>query len=332
MRTIRIWTLLLPLLSIGGCGWWHPADPAAGRPMYGLALNLQCERNFFETGEPIMVTVRLRNQSAEPRRITLLNPECQYRFSVAAAGQPIAVTPYQQRLERMAQSVRTSTVYCLKPGEELEYRFNLALRFHLDQAGRYTVRCRRQVSLPDPETGKEFVGETISNQLNLTIKNPPNGGKNMEKLKIGELAPDFELPDQNGSPVKLSHFRGAKVMIYFYPKASTPGCTAQSCSVRDALPDLQKLGVTCLGISADTVAAQKKFADKYHLNFPLLSDLDHQTCEAYRVWDRKSLYGKFFFGIVRSAFLIDEQGKLSGVWYKISPSDTVPTVKAALKP
>lgn len=152
----------------------------------------------------------------------------------------------------------------------------------------------------------------------------------MEKLKAGDQAPDFELKDQNGNTVKLSNFRGQKVMIYFYPKASTPGCTAQSCSVRDALPDFQKLGVTCLGISADTEAAQKKFADKYKLTFPLLADINHSTCEDYRVWDRKSLFNKFFFSIIRSAFLIDEQGKIVGAWYKISPGDTVSTVKAAL--
>lgn len=152
----------------------------------------------------------------------------------------------------------------------------------------------------------------------------------MEKLQAGDQAPDFQLADQNGNPVKLSDFRGRKVMIYFYPKANTPGCTAQSCNVRDAQPDFQTLKVTCLGISPDKPEAQKKFADTYNLTFPLLADTDHTVTTAYGAWDKKSLYGRLFFGTIRSAFLIDEQGKIAAAFYKISPKDTVPAIKALL--
>lgn len=152
----------------------------------------------------------------------------------------------------------------------------------------------------------------------------------MEKLQAGNPAPDFQLADQDGNQVKLSDFRGRKVMIYFYPKANTPGCTAQSCNVRDAQPDFLTLKVACLGISPDKPEAQKKFADKYHLTFPLLADTDHAVTTAYGAWDKKSLYGRLFFGTVRSAFLIDEQGKIAAAFYKISPKDTVPAIKALL--
>lgn len=153
----------------------------------------------------------------------------------------------------------------------------------------------------------------------------------MEKLQTGDQAPEFTLSDQDGNQISLSGLLGRKVLVYFYPKANTPGCTAQSCSVRDAQPDLSALNVACIGISPDRPPAQKKFADKYQLSFPLLADTDHAVSEAYGVWDRKSLYGRLFFGTVRSAFLIDEQGKIVAAFYKVSPKDTVPVVKAALE-
>ena len=152
----------------------------------------------------------------------------------------------------------------------------------------------------------------------------------MTKLAVGDKAPAFTLKDQNGKAVKLSGAKGHRVVVYFYPKADTPGCTQQSCSLRDAFPQLKKLNAVVFGISPDPVEKQKKFDDKYGLGFPLLSDTDHAVSEAFGVWGEKSLYGRKFMGIVRSAFVIDEKGKLAGAFYKVSPKDTVPAVTKAL--
>jgi peroxiredoxin Q/BCP len=152
----------------------------------------------------------------------------------------------------------------------------------------------------------------------------------MSKLTSGDTAPLFELLDQQGNVVKLADLKGRKVLLYFYPKASTPGCTKQACNVRDAYSELQLKDVVSIGISPDPVAKQKKFADKYELPFPLLADEDHAVADAYGVWDKKSMYGKIFFGIVRSAFLIDEDGKIAQAWYKVSPKDTVPNALNSL--
>jgi thioredoxin-dependent peroxiredoxin len=152
----------------------------------------------------------------------------------------------------------------------------------------------------------------------------------MTTLEVGDKAPAFALKDQDGKTVRLSQFKGRKVAVYFYPKADTPGCTQQSCNMQDAMPSFKKLGIDVLGISPDAPAKQKKFADKYKLKFPLLADEDHDVAEAWGVWAQKSLYGRKFMGIVRSAFLVDEKGKLAGVFYKVSPKDTVPKIKGAL--
>ena len=152
----------------------------------------------------------------------------------------------------------------------------------------------------------------------------------MSRLVSGTKAPAFSLIDQSGSKVKLADFKGRRLLLYFYPKADTPGCTKQSCSVRDARPDFEGLGVDVVGISPDKPEAQRKFDEKYNLGFPLLSDPDHKVAESYGVWDKKSLYGKVSLGIIRSAFLIDEKGKLVEAWYKISPQDTVPKAMSAL--
>lgn len=145
----------------------------------------------------------------------------------------------------------------------------------------------------------------------------------MNRLSKGDKAPDFSLNDQNGKAVSLSSLKGKKVLIYFYPKANTPGCTKQSCSVRDHLPDLEDKGIVSLGISPDPENKQKSFDDKYNLSFPLLSDTDHAVAEAYKVWGEKSMYGKKYMGIIRSSFLIDEGGTIIDSWYKVKPLETV---------
>lgn len=151
----------------------------------------------------------------------------------------------------------------------------------------------------------------------------------MAELTKGARAPAFSLPDQDGKTVKLADFQGRKLLLYFYPKADTPGCTTQACSIRDAMPDLKSLGIAAVGISPDQPSQQKKFAEKYKLSFPLLSDPEHATAEAYGAWGEKSMYGKKYEGILRSSFLIDEEGKIVQAWYKVSPKDTVPLAKEA---
>jgi peroxiredoxin Q/BCP len=153
----------------------------------------------------------------------------------------------------------------------------------------------------------------------------------MAKLAVGDKAPAFALKDQSGKLVRLSSLKGKRVVVYFYPKADTPGCTQQSCNLRDAFPQLKKLKAVVVGISPDAPEKQKKFDDKYELGFPLLADEDHKTATAWGVWGQKSLYGRKFMGIIRSAFVVDEKGKLAGVFYKVSPKDTVPKAEATLQ-
>lgn len=153
----------------------------------------------------------------------------------------------------------------------------------------------------------------------------------MSKLTPGAVAPDFQLDDQAGETVSLADFRGKKLLVYFYPRADTPGCTKQSCSVRDAAAELAERGVAAVGISPDTSDTQRKFDTKYELGFPLLADTDHAAAEAYGAWGEKSMYGKKYFGIIRSAFLIDEQGRIAETWYKVRPADTVPKLLGALQ-
>ena len=152
----------------------------------------------------------------------------------------------------------------------------------------------------------------------------------MAMLKTGDKAPTFELSDQNGKVVKLSDFRNKKVLLYFYPKADTPGCTRQACSVRDSAGQLQNKKVTCLGISPDDPKKQKKFDEKYRLGFRLLSDPDHKAAEAYGAWGEKKMYGKSYMGIIRSSYLIGEDGKIMGAWYKVKPEDTIPNTMELL--
>jgi peroxiredoxin Q/BCP len=150
----------------------------------------------------------------------------------------------------------------------------------------------------------------------------------MAELKTGDKAPAISLHDQDDKTVKLSGYKGRNVLVYFYPKADTPGCTAQACGLRDILP---KIGDTAvLGISPDKPAKQKKFDDKYSLGFPLLADTEHEVAEAFDVWREKSMYGRKYMGILRSAFLIDEKGKIAEAWYGISPKDTPANLLKAL--
>jgi peroxiredoxin Q/BCP len=140
-------------------------------------------------------------------------------------------------------------------------------------------------------------------------------------LEIGDPAPDFELPDQHGSPVRLSDFRGKTVVLYFYPKADTPGCTTQACGVRDHRADYERAGAVVLGVSPDPVKKIAKFDDKYGLRFPLLADEDHEVAEAYGVWVQKSMYGRTYMGNERSTFVIGPDGKVKQVLRKVKPAE-----------
>ena len=140
----------------------------------------------------------------------------------------------------------------------------------------------------------------------------------------------FELTSDAGERIRLSALRGKPVVLYFYPKADTPGCTTQACGVRDHRGDYEAAGAVVLGVSPDPVKRVKKFHDKQGLNFTLLADEDHAVCDSYGVWVEKSMYGRKYMGIERSAFLIDEKGKIANAWYKISPADTPKNLLAAL--
>jgi peroxiredoxin Q/BCP len=147
--------------------------------------------------------------------------------------------------------------------------------------------------------------------------------KSMAKLKVGDKAPSFSLEDQNGRRVSLGQFRGTRLLLYFYPKADTPGCTRQACGVRDRAEYLQESGAAATGISPDPPEKQKKFDRKYNLGFPLLSDPDHKVAKAYGAWGKKPLYGRTHEGVIRSCFLIDEDGYILRVAYNVRPEDTV---------
>ncbi|WP_018622602.1 thioredoxin-dependent thiol peroxidase [Spirosoma luteum] len=140
-------------------------------------------------------------------------------------------------------------------------------------------------------------------------------------LSIGDPAPDFTSVDQQGNPVRLSDYKGRKVVLYFYPKDDTPGCTAQACSLRDNYADLRAAGYDVLGVSVDDQKAHQQFITKYDLPFTLVADTDKQVVEAYDVWKEKSMYGKKFMGIVRTTFLIDEQGILTDIIEKVDTKE-----------
>jgi peroxiredoxin Q/BCP len=149
-------------------------------------------------------------------------------------------------------------------------------------------------------------------------------------IEQGQQAPDFELPDQDGEPVRLSDLRGQPVVLYFYPHADTPGCTTQACGIRDHRADYEAAGVTVLGVSPDPVSAVKRFHDEQDLNFRLLADADHAVAERYGAWGEKSMYGKQYMGVTRSTFIIDAEGVVRHVIPKASPKTHDDVVLRAL--
>lgn len=136
-------------------------------------------------------------------------------------------------------------------------------------------------------------------------------------IETGQPAPDFSLLDQRGEAVALSKLRGAPVVLYFYPKDDTPGCTKEACAFRDARAEYEKAGARVIGVSPDSVASHRKFVEKYELPFTLLADTDHKVCDQYGVWQEKSLYGKKSMGVVRSTFLIDREGVVRRIFPKV---------------
>ena len=150
-------------------------------------------------------------------------------------------------------------------------------------------------------------------------------------IETGATAPQFTLPDQDGKPVSLADYAGKTVVLYFYPKADTPGCTVQACGVRDHLPNYAEAGAVVIGISPDPVRAVKKFADNQSLDFTLLADEDHAVCEQYGVWAEKSMYGRRFFGALRATFVIGPDGIVAHVIPRVTPRTHDDEVLAVLE-
>ena len=151
------------------------------------------------------------------------------------------------------------------------------------------------------------------------------------ELKVGQKAPDFTLTNDSGQTVKLSDFKGKKVVLYFYPKDDTPGCTKEACAFRDGQSEIRGHDAVVLGVSADSVESHKKFKNKFELNFPLLADTDKKAVEAYGTWKEKSMYGKTYMGIERTTFIIDEHGKISHIFAKVKVDQHYDEVVDALE-
>lgn len=151
-----------------------------------------------------------------------------------------------------------------------------------------------------------------------------------QQLSVGAAAPDFELPSDSGATVKLSDFRGKRVVLYFYPKDDTPGCTTQSCGFRDHYLEIEERNAVVLGVSPDGVKSHQRFKTKYNLPFILLADEEHKVADAYGVWGQKSMMGKKYMGIIRSHFVIDEQGNIADAQVDVSPKDSVERALSAL--
>ncbi len=153
----------------------------------------------------------------------------------------------------------------------------------------------------------------------------------MTLLKRGEPAPDFALPTDRGITIRLSEFRGRRVVLFFYPRADTPGCIKEACGFRDDVRLFQEQNVVVLGVSPDTVRAQRRFRDHYSLSFPLLADADHQVAEAYGVWEDKKIFGIAYKGVIRTTFLIDEHGRIAQVFEGVNPEGHSQEILAALQ-
>ena len=145
----------------------------------------------------------------------------------------------------------------------------------------------------------------------------------MINIKVGDNAPDFVLENSEGNKARLSDFKGKKVVLYFYPKDDTPGCTKEACDFRDSLKRLKSMNVEVLGVSNDDIESHKKFAEKYHLNFRLLADVDKKASQAYGVYEEKEKFGNKYWGITRSTFLIDEEGSIKKIFYKVNPEQHI---------
>ncbi len=153
----------------------------------------------------------------------------------------------------------------------------------------------------------------------------------MSTLSVGDPAPDFTLPDDSGNPVILSALRGRPVVLYFYPRDDTPGCTAQACSLRDSWPEIVATGTALYGISTDSEASHRKFRGKYSLPFPLLADTEHAVADAYGTWVEKNNYGKKSMGMERSTFLVDADGHIARIWRRVKPAEHTELVLEALQ-
>ena len=163
-------------------------------------------------------------------------------------------------------------------------------------------------------TKKVMTAKKVAKPTKATKAIPP---ASTVELKIGQKAPGFSLPNQDGKIVSLSDYKGKKVVLYFYPKDDTPGCTKESCAFRDGIDEIQGSGADVLGVSGDSVESHKRFVKKYNLNFPLVSDESKKMIRAYGVWKEKSLYGRKYMGIERTTFIIDENGKIDDIFHKV---------------
>lgn len=150
-------------------------------------------------------------------------------------------------------------------------------------------------------------------------------------LKVGDKAPSFTLKNEQDQDIKLDNFRGKKVVLYFYPKDNTPGCTKEACSFRDVYDDILEAGAVVIGISKDSIKSHQKFKEKHQLPFYLLSDPEHKVIESYGVWKEKKMFGKVYMGIVRSTFIIDEDGKIEKIYPKVKPSEHGEEILKALR-
>jgi len=189
---------------------------------------------------------------------------------------------------------------------------------------------------------KKTVKKTVKKQMRKAVRKPAKTvakkptKKTAAKVSaprkslVGQPAPNFTMPTDSGGSVSLADLKGQKVILYFYPKDDTPGCTVEACAFRDTLPDFSKSGATVIGVSKDSVKSHDKFKAKYNLNFALASDENSDVCERYGVWGEKSMYGRTFMGIERSTFLIDGNGIVRGEWRKVSVTGHAEEVRAAL--